>query len=166
MIKHTLGCTWASRAVASAFAMVAMVALVGCIGSPKATKEEDEEAKKFEVQAGNSVIYVYRDTMVAAIQTFRLYIDTGLLGESKNKSFFRTIVPVGAHKLSVANVRNVVLHEITIPTDADKVYYVEMQMGASPISGNPKLVLIGEKEAQPRIRQCKLLKAGTTAMDK
>ena len=148
------------------FAAALTILLVGCFGSPKATKEEDEAAKRFEAQAGTSVVYVYRSTLVAAIQMFRLYIDGTLVGDSKNESFFRIVIPPGAHTLKVTNMRNVKLEEMSLATESDRVYFVEMQIGASPISGNPKLVIIGENEAQPRIRKCRLLKIGTTAMDK
>lgn len=67
----------------------------GCIGSPNASKEEEEFAKKFLTDPNNSVIYFYRDTIIAMIQTFRLYIDSNLVGESKNKSFFRIVVQPG-----------------------------------------------------------------------
>ena len=140
---------------------------IGCMGSPSASKEEEESAKKFLTDPDNSVIYIYRDTIVAMMQTFRLYIDdSSLIGEAKNKSFFRIIVQPGTHTITVTNMRNVALENMSISTDAGKVYYVELQLGANPISGIPKLKVVEEKESQKKIQGCSLLKTGTTAMDK
>lgn len=146
--------------------VLAIIVLFGCFGSPQATKDEDTAAKRFEPQPASSVIYIYRSTLVAAIQMFRLYMYSNLVGDSKNDSFFRIVIQPGEHTIKVTNMRNVELEYMSIKTDADKIYYVELQIGASPISGKPKLVLVEDQKAKPRIRQCNLLKAGTTAMDK
>ena len=93
-------------------------------------------------------------------------MDRSLVGDSRNESFFRIVVPPGVHTLTVTNVRNVKLHDMIVTTDSDNIYYVDMQIGASPVSGRPKLVLVSQNEAQPRVRQCSLLKTGTTALDR
>ncbi|MFH1370260.1 MAG: DUF2846 domain-containing protein [Planctomycetota bacterium] len=155
-----------TRVIFVALAVGVTIILVGCPGSPAAGDEEEKAAKEFEPQDNNSVIYIYRSTMVAAIQMFRLYIDGSLIGDSKNGSFFRIVAKPGMHALEVTNMRNDKLGNVSINTDASKLYYIELQVGANPISGIPKLVLTEEQKAKPKIKQCKLLKTGTTAMDK
>ena len=144
--------------------MTSMMLLVGCFGSPNASKEEEDIAKKFIKDPNNTVIYIYRG-WAQATQTFRLYLDDNLIGESNNNSFFRIVSQPGIHKMTLTNVRNVALDTLSFSTEADKVYYVE-------IKGNPifvsklKLALIANQEAMQKIREYSLLKTGITATGK
>lgn len=140
------------------------VALAGCIGSPEASKSEERVAKTFVVKSGKSSIYIYRDTIVAAIQTFRLYLDGNLLGDSRNRSFFLQAVEPGSHSVMVTNVRNQRLDELDLHTEAGKAYYVELKIKPNPLSGIPALRIAKQKEAQGAIRECDMLQAGRDAL--
>jgi hypothetical protein len=137
--------------------------LAGCIGSPEAPKEEDEAAKKFNAHPESAVVYVYRNTLAAAAQTFRLYMDRVFLGDIKNRSFFRVAITPGRRVMVVTDVRNNVLDSLSFDADTNMLHYIEVQLGVNLMSGVPKLVLIGEQEARTGILQCSLLKAGASA---
>lgn len=137
-----------------------MMMLVGCIGSPNASKEEEDTAKKFVKDPNNAVIYIYRG-WTQATRTFRLYLDGNLVGESNNNSFFRIVTNPDIHKLTVTNVRNIELDTLSISTDADNIYYVEIQ-GNALIVSELKLALMADQKAMQEIRQYNLLKTGTT----
>jgi len=139
---------------------------IGCPGSPSAPKAEQEAAKKFVPEPGKAIIYIYRDTMVAAIQMFRIYLDGGLVGDSKNQAFFRQVVTPGPHQISVSNLRGTHRDSLSISTDAGKIYYIELEIGPNPVSGIPKLKIADETGAQSTIRRCALLQSGTSAMSR
>ena len=147
------------------FVIAFLMLLIGCIGSPRAPKEEEDTAKKFVTDRDNSVIYIYRGWAQAA-RTFRLYIGDNLVGESNNNSFFRIVNPPGMYTLTLTNVRNFTLDTLSISTEADKVYYVELK-GNQIFGSKLKLTLIENQEvAMQKIRQYSLLITGSTAMDK
>lgn len=150
-----------SRLLLLHFIVIILTLFVGCLGSPEDTPEENAKAKRFDSIADSSVIYVYRNTLTAALQTFRLYLDDTLfVGDSKNESFFRLVTNAGNHKLIVTNVRNNELNTLPIYTDSGKIYFVEMQIGANVISGQPELVVMEDSTAKSEILKCNLLKTG------
>lgn len=137
--------------------------LAGCIGSPEAPIEEDEAAKRFTVHTDSSAVYLYRSTMVAAAQTFRLYMDGVFVGDLKNGAFFKIVTIPGRHAVAVSNARNILLDDMALDTDANTLSFVEVRIGANPVSGVPQLVLVGGQEARPKIQQCRLLTTGASA---
>ncbi len=135
-----------------------MLAMFGAISSAKELNDDERAAKKFEPHPGKSVVYIYRNTIVAAIQVFRLYADNGIIGGSTNKSFIRIVMEPGNHTIKVTDLRNNVLDSMSISTNPGNIYYIELKIGAGIFSGKPKLVPSNEKEAKMEILKCNLFK--------
>lgn len=146
--------------VLCAFVMFLLI-LGSCdLYNKKAPLEKDTAAKGFAPESGKAVIYVYRPSSpVAVIQAFRLYLDGSSVVDCTSGTFIRRIAEPGKHVVGVGNVSRATPSEesVTVEATEGKLYYVELTVGASPISGRPKLTIAEEQAAQAAIRKCALI---------
>ena len=151
-----------SKPIAVACASVLLLFVVGgCdLYNKKAPPEKDVAAKSFAPEDGKAVIYIYRpSSLVAVIQAFRLYLDGSPVVDCTSGTFIRRVAEPGKHAVGVGNVSSAAPSEESVTVEAieGKLYYVELTVGASPISGRPKLRVVEEQAAQAAIRECTLI---------
>ena len=125
----------------------------------EAPPEKDRAAKTFKPEANKAVIYVYRrSSFVAIIQAFRIYLDDRAVVDCTSGTFIRLVVDPGTHRIGVGHVSSRSLRDsLSIITEAEKIYYVELTIGANPLSGVPKLKSVELQTAQKEIEKCSLL---------
>jgi len=140
------------------------LALGGCgLYNTQAPPEKNKAAIAFSPEVDKAVIYVYRSSsLVAAIQAFRIYLDKQPLVDCTSGTFIRLVVEPGSHVVGVGHAGQFTpLNEsVAVEATKGKLHYVKLAIGASPISGIPKLTLADEETAQREIKRCSLLELG------
>jgi len=132
--------------------LIAAVVLLlnACAATPEATRERDEEAKRFEPVTRDSVVYVYRPDRGTGAAEATLWANGRLVGISLPLTFFRAIVLPGRTVLHTSGSDN---GRIEFETRGNDVTYVEMQTfnDQSPVSS---FKVMPAEEAQSAIRSC------------
>jgi len=127
----------------------------GCASVPKASKEKDAAAKTFAAPAaGQSGIYIYRDSFVGQALKKNVYIDGKLIGESSNKVFFYSALPAGTHKLSTESEFSD--NAIELKTEEGKNYFVEQYIKMGVFVGGAALKPVSETEGKKAVQKCSL----------
>jgi len=153
------------------FSLALMIVLTGCEGmySPRAPKDQDELAKKFEPEPKSAVIYVYRPTALEFPRAIFLYNDGDFVASPGGRywlvqggSFVRLVVTPGTYVIgtkspSARSLQNT----LVVVADAGKLYYAEVSYQARGVTGDsPKLRQVDEGAAQKEIRGYDLLSIG------
>lgn len=135
--------------------LLLMAFFSGCASVPKASKEKDAAAKTFAAPAaGQSGIYIYRDSFIGQALKKNVYIDGKLIGESSNKVFFYASVPAGTHKLSSESEFSD--NSIELKTEAGKNYFVEQYIKMGVLVGGAALKPVSEEEGKKAVKKCSL----------
>jgi hypothetical protein len=130
--------------------LVALLLAAGCASTPEASREANEEAKRFEPVTRDAVIYIYRPDRWLGSASTTLWADGRLIGESLPGSFFRVIVFPGPTLLHTSGPDT---GRIEVSTRGNDITYVEMR---TENRDSPRTVfrLMREDEAQAAIRAC------------
>ena len=139
---------YASRRGYAAFAMLLLC--MGCASTPEASRERDEEAKRFEPVTRDSVIYIYRPDRSRFAAPTTLWADGLLVGESLPGSYFRVIVFPGRTLLHTSGPDT---GRIEVNTGGNDVTYVEMQTNNEE-SPQTLFRLMRAEDAQAAIQAC------------
>ena len=122
----------------------------GCASTPEASRERDEEAKRFEPVSRDSVLYVYRPDRFESSGTTTLWANGQLIGDALPGTYFRILVLPG----------RTVLHaslpdpgRIEVTTQGYDVTYVEMQT-VTEESPHSYFRIRTAEEAQAAIQRC------------
>lgn len=127
----------------------------GCASVPMASQQEDITAKKYEVPAGKSNIYIYRNESFGGAIKMPVVIDDKIAGDTAAKTFILKTVEPGKHTI-ISKTENDAMLEIS--TDSDKNYYVWQEVKMGVWSARSKLHLVDEVTGQKGVSQCKLVK--------
>ena len=122
----------------------------GCASTPEASREGDEEAKRFEPVTRDAVIYVYRPDRWTTSAATTLWADGRLVGESLPGTYFRVIVFPGRTLLHTSGPDT---GRIEVTTRGNDVTYVEM---VTNNEDSPQTIfrLVPAEPAQAAIRAC------------
>jgi len=146
------------------FSLALMIVLSGCEGmySARASKDQDELAKKFAPEPQGGVIYVYRPSVLEFPRAIFLYENDGLVASLKAGSFIRLVVTPGTHVIGTKSPSARSLQdELTVVADTGQLYYVEVSYQARGATGDsPKLRQVDEGTAQEKIRGYELRNTG------
>jgi len=127
-----------------------LLACAGCATTPEASRERDEEAKRFEPVTRDSVLYVYRPDRFESTGASTLWANGQLIGDAISGTYFRILVLPG----------RTVLHtslpdpgRIEVTTHGGDVVYVEMQT-VTEESPHSYFRIRPAEEAQAAIHAC------------
>ena len=149
--------------VALSFPLLVLV-LGGCEGmySARASKEQDELAKKFAPEPTGSVIYVYRPSATEFPRAIFLYDNGAMVASLEAGSFVRLVVTPGNHVIGTKSPSARSLQdELTVAADTGQLFYAQVSYQSRGATGDsPKLRQVDEKAAQEEIRGCNLRVTG------
>ncbi len=138
------------RGSAHAVLVLLLLSLAGCASTPEASRESDEEAKRFEPVSRDAVIYVYRPDHWLNSAATTLWADGRLIGESLPGTYFRIIVFPGRTLLHTSGPDT---GRIEVTTRGNDVTYVEM-VTSNEDSPQTTFKLMPDEAAQAAIRKC------------
>ena len=134
--------------------------LTGCASVNMASKEESDKAKQFSApSAGNSGLYVYRNSFVGKSLKKDIMVNGNCLGESANDVFFYTQVEGGKkHKLETESEFSPNALEVFM--EAGKNYFVRQFIKIGVIGGGADLEQISEEKGKADVVKLGLAQPG------
>lgn len=130
-----------------------MLLLGGCASVQMASEAEDAAAKKFTAKPGMSRIYVYRNETMGAAIKMPVSIDGQIIGETASKTYLMKDVTPGAH---VVRSHTESTPELSVKTDANKVYFVWQEVKMGMWQAGSALQLMDQLRGRDEIMECKL----------
>ena len=138
-------------------AIIAVSLVSGCASVPMASKEQDAARKTFsQPPADKAGLYVFRNTFVGQALKKTVYIDSAVIGETANKTFFYKEITPGDHKLSTESEFSD--NVITFRADGGKNYFVEQHIKMGVFVGGASLTMVPEEEGKRKVLECGLAK--------
>jgi hypothetical protein len=125
------------------------------------SKEASAKAKQFNPPAaGNSGLYIYRDSFVGKALKKDIWLDGKCLGETAPDVFFYNEVKGDQeHKLSTESEFSP--NDLVIQTLAGKHYFIRQYIKLGVFVGGANLELVNEDEAKKAISSLELAQKGT-----
>ena len=141
-------------------AMTLAVLVTGCASVPMANKADDAKYKAFpQPDAGNTGIYVYRDSIVGSALKKDLFIDGKCLGESANGVFFyQQVKGDETHKISTESEFSP--NDLMVKTDSGKNYFLKQYIKMGVFVGGANLEQVSESEGQSAVSKLQLAEMG------
>lgn len=141
--------------------VIATALISGCASVPMESKEASAKAKQFNPPAaGNSGLYIYRDSFVGKALKKDIWLDGKCLGESAPDVFFYEQVKGNQeHKLSTESEFSP--NDLAIQTMAGQNYYIRQYIKLGMFVGGANLELVNEDEAKKAISSLELAQKGT-----
>jgi len=113
----------------------------------------DTQAKKFEVPADKSRIYIYRNETLGGAIAMTVALDGKTLGQTGPKTCFMVDVAPGRHVIE-SLTENVA--RLTIETRPGQAYYVWQEVKMGLWAPRSALHEMSAAEGQKGVRECKL----------
>jgi hypothetical protein len=137
------------------FVILSIAIISGCASIKKAPIAMDTEAKQFKTNAAVAQVYVYRNESLGAALSMPVAVDGKLAGNTGANSFFKFDLSPGVHKISSQGDES----EITINTEAGKLYFIWQEVKMGMFSGGSKLQIVDEKEGMKGVSECTLIES-------
>ena len=133
---------------------ISILFLTGCESAPKASPEEDQSRKAFNLPPEDKAgLYVYRKSLLGSILKNSLYLNGELIGKTApNTYFYRELTP-GNHILSTQPEFG--KKDLQLLTQAGKNYYVKIGKKLGGLGG-AKLIIVDEEEGMQDVLSCEL----------
>lgn len=144
-------------------AIISLSALVmtGCASVNMASKEESDKAKQFAAPgAGNSGLYVYRDSFVGKALKKDIWVNGKCLGESASDVFFYTQVE-GGKKHKIETESEFSPNALEVFTEAGKNYFIRQFIKFGAFVGGADLEQIPEEQGKAAVAKLGMAQAGT-----
>lgn len=144
-----------------AVAALAAVLISGCASVPMESKEASTRAKQFNPPAaGNSGLYIYRDSFVGKALKKDIWVDGKCLGETAPDVFFYDEVKGDMeHKISTESEFSP--NDLAIKTAAGQNYFIRQYIRLGVFVGGANLEVVNEEEAKKAIIGLELAQKGT-----
>lgn len=141
--------------------VIATALISGCASVPMESKEASVKAKQFNPpSAGNSGLYIYRDSFVGKALKKDIWLNGKCLGESAPDVFFYDEVKGDQeHKLSTESEFSP--NDLVIQTMAGQNYFIRQYIKLGVFVGGANLELVSEDEAKKAISSLELAQKGT-----
>ena len=133
--------------------LVAVFALANCASVPMASNESDVAAKKFEVPANKSRIYVYRNEALGSALKFTLAMDGKVAGQTAADVYYFWDVEPGKHEVACLGDSNA---NISVNTKAGTSTFVWQEVKMGFWVGQCALHEVNPEEGKAAVRSCKL----------
>lgn len=132
-----------------AFAATALLA--GCAHVPLATPEADAQAKRFQPPDGKALIYVFRDSLVAAPTLFPVYADQERVGDLAPWTYYVLEVEPGPHLLAFPFQFGAVTLRLRV--EAGRRYFVRqwLERFETFLVDTPRLAEVEEELGRPAL---------------
>lgn len=126
-----------------------------------APAEQSTKAKEFNPpSAGNSGLYIYRDSFVGGALKKDIWVDGKCVGESAPDVFFYTEVQGGKlHRIDTESEFSPNTLELT--TEANKNYFVRQYIKLGVFVGGAGVELVPEEQGKNAIRTLSMAAPGT-----
>ena len=125
--------------------------------TPKATQEEDWEAKKFLPVPDKGVVYIFRDQFIAMAKAFPVMISGQTVGWVKGKRLLRLELPAGHYTIGGNNTCKETT-DFTI--ENGQIIFFEQEVVAGALKGGYAYNILEDNQSvRARITQCRLTKA-------
>lgn len=135
--------------------------LVGCASVKMESKEASQKAKEFNPPtAGNSGLYIYRDSVVGRALKKDVWVNEKCVGETAPDVFFYTEV-AGNQNHTVATESEFSPNTLPLATETGKHYFVRQYMKIGVFVGGANLELIPETEGKAAVTKLELATSGT-----
>ena len=134
--------------------IVFVLSCVACATAQHATPEEDSAAKRFNITNGKSNIYIYRNENLGLNTEIPVDIDGKHAGNTLQETFILQSVEPGNHKIT-AHGENT--NEIELVTEADKIYFVWLDVSLGAFTNRGQLHSVSEEEGKAGVRECMLV---------
>lgn len=142
-------------------AVLATTLIAGCASVPMESQDASAKAKQFNPPtAGQSGLYVYRDSFVGKALKKDIWVDGKCLGESAPDVFFFTEIAGGQeHKISTESEFSP--NDLMITTLPGQHYFVRQYIKLGAFVGGANLEVVNEAEAKQAISGLALAQKGT-----
>lgn len=139
---------------------VSALALTGCASVNMAGKEESDKAKQFSApSAGNSGLYVYRNSAVGKALKKDIWVDGKCLGESASDVFFYTQVEGGKkHKIETESEFSPNAMEVFM--ESGKNYFIRQFIKLGAFVGGADLEQMSEEQGKADVANLGLAQPG------
>ena len=138
-----------------------VVMLSGCASVNMASKEESDKAKQFAApSAGNSGLYVYRNSFVGKALKKDLWVDGKCLGESASDVFFYTQVE-GGKKHKIETESEFSPNPLEVFMESGKNYFIRQFIKLGAFVGGADLEQIPEEQGKADVAKLGLAQSGT-----
>ena len=144
-------------------ALLALSALVlsGCASVNMVSKEESDVAKQFSApSAGNSGVYVYRNSFAGKALKKDIWVDGNCLGESASDVFFYTQVE-GGKKHRIETESEFSPNALEVFMETGKNYFVRQFIKLGALVGGADLEQIPEEQGKADVAKLSLAQSGT-----
>lgn len=137
------------------------LALTGCASVNMASKEASDKAKQFNApSAGNSGLYVYRNSFVGKALKKDIWVDGKCLGESASDVFFYTQVE-GGKKHKIETESEFSPNALEVFMEAGKNYFIRQYIKLGAFVGGADLEQIPEEQAKDDVVKLGLAQPGS-----
>lgn len=144
-----------------AVAALAAALISGCASVPMESKEASAKAKQFNPpSAGNSGLYIYRDSFVGKALKKDILLDGKCLGESAPDVFFYDEVK-GDQEHKISTESEFSPNDLAVNTAAGQNYFIRQYIKIGMFVGGANLELVNEDEAKKAISSLDLAQKGT-----
>lgn len=130
--------------------------LAGCASVHMADEKQDAAAKTFQVPAGKSALYVYRNEAFGGIASIEVTVDGQSLGGTAGKTYLHTVVAPGRHVITSKAENTDTLEVVTRPGQATYIWQ-EVKLGV--MRPRSKLQLVDEATGRKGVAESKLATA-------
>jgi hypothetical protein len=144
-----------------AVAALTAVLFTGCASVKMESKEASQKAKEFgQPSAGQSGLYIYRDSFVGKALKKDIWVDGKCVGESGPDVFFRTEV-AGNQNHTVATESEFSPNTVSLFTEAGRNYFVRQYIKLGAFVGGADLEIIPEEQGKAAIAKLDMATPGT-----
>jgi hypothetical protein len=144
-----------------AVAALTAVLFTGCASVKMESKEASQKAKEFgQPSAGQSGLYIYRDSFVGKALKKDIWVDGKCVGESGPDVFFRTEV-AGNQNHTIATESEFSPNTLSLFTEAGRNYFVRQYIKMGAFVGGADLEIIPDEQAKAAITKLELATPGT-----
>jgi hypothetical protein len=144
-----------------AVATLTAVLFTGCASVKMESKEASQKAKEFgQPSAGQSGLYIYRDSFVGKALKKDIWVDGKCVGESAPDVFFRTEVE-GNQNHTVATESEFSPNTVSLFTEAGRNYFVRQYIKLGAFVGGADLEIIPEEQGKAAVAKLDMATPGT-----
>lgn len=130
--------------------------LIGCAGGPKATQEQDTQAKKFIAPTDNTAnLYIYRNESFGGAINMDILIDNVRIATTGPDTYIMANLEAGKHKIEGVAAEGTSILNVDLQPNTNKFVWQEVKMGV--FAARNLLKEVSEKEGKAGVLESQLL---------
>mgnify|MGYP001075931806 CR=1 FL=1 len=141
--------------------VMAATLFAGCASVPMAENAQSSQVKLFpEPPAGQSALYIYRDSSLGGALKKDVWVDGECLGETAPKVFFyKTVAGDKEHTISTESEFSP--NDLKLFTRSGSNYFVRQYIKVGVFVGGANLKVVDEEQGRKAVAKLSLARAGT-----